>query len=248
VRSGVRGAAVGGLVGGQAGAATGAKIGVVAGATRSAAQRVEQRNAVNAETQARNEYQTTDAYQNAQHSNFNEAPPEVIVSSSSGESSAGGKEAVILRDGKPLVGITYPSDWKQKVRDDSVSAVSKDGHAWSAAASLADVKDQAAGVEKIKKGLEKSLQDIKYDEASKSERGALVVTGTGKGKKSGVAVVFAVGVIESAPKQFAGAAFIVDKDLEEQYKEAVLDICQTVRRADEFNQKDKAPAAKVDGK
>ena len=73
-------------------------------------------------------------------------------------------------------------------------------------------------------------------------------TGTGKGKKSGVAVVFAVGVIESAPKQFAGAAFIVDKDLEEQYKEAVLDICQTVRRADEFNQKDKAPAAKVDGK
>ena len=248
VRGGVRGAMVGGLVGGQAGAATGAKVGVVAGATRSAAQRVEQRNAVNAETQARSEYQTTAEYQNAQHSNFNEAPPEVMVSPSSADSAAAGKEAVIRKDGKPVVGITYPSDWKQKTGEDSVSAVSKDGHAWSAIATLADVKNKEAGIEKIKKGVEKSLQDIKYDEATKTERGALVLTGTGKGKKSGVGVVFALGVIDAGAGQHVGAAFVVDKDLDDQYKETVRSICQTVRLTDELNQKGNDPAEKPGSK
>jgi uncharacterized protein YcfJ len=238
VRGGVRGAMVGGLVGGQSGAQTGAKVGVVAGATRSAAQRVEQRNAVNAESQARAEYQTTDAYQNAQHSDFNAAPPEVMVSPSSAKPAAGGKEAVIRKDGKPVVGITYPADWKQKTGDDSVSAVSKDGHAWSAIATLADARDNQAGIDKIKKGLEKSLQEIKYDEATKKESGALIVTGTGKGKKSGIGVVFAVGVIDSGAGQRVGAAFIVDQDLEEQYKETVREICQTVRLSDAFDQKE----------
>jgi hypothetical protein len=249
VSTGVRGAMVGGLVGGSGGAATGAKIGVVTGAARSSAQRIEQRNAVNAETQARAQYQTTAEYQDASHSNFNEAPLDVLEGTSAGASStkpAGDEdvETVLRKNGKPVVGITYPSDWKQKAKDDSVSAVSKDGHAWSAIALLADVKDQDAGIGKIKQGLEKSLKDIEYDEATKKEKGGLVVTGTGKVKKSAVEVVFAIGVIESGPGQFVGAAFVVDKDVEDKYKEAVRYICQTVRRADEFTQKADAPAAK----
>ena len=69
VSSGVRGAMVGGLVGGEGAAKKGAAIGAVAGATRTVAQR----GAVNAETQARAQYQSTAQYQNAQNSNFNES-------------------------------------------------------------------------------------------------------------------------------------------------------------------------------
>ena len=134
VSGGVRGAMVGGLVGGESGAQTGAKVGAVAGATRGVAERTAQRNAMDAETQALAQYETTAVYQNAQHSNFNEAPPEVLVDSSSAEPAAAGKEAVIRKDGKPVVGITYPPDWNQKTGDSFVSAVSKDRHAWSAIA------------------------------------------------------------------------------------------------------------------
>lgn len=75
VSGGMRGAVVGGMVGGSEGAATGAKIGVVTGATRAA---------INRETQARGQYQTTADYQNAQHSNFYEAPPEVLGPTAAG--------------------------------------------------------------------------------------------------------------------------------------------------------------------
>jgi hypothetical protein len=74
VRGGMRGAVVGGMVGGRQGAATGAKVGVVTGATRAA---------INRETQARTDYEATTEYQNAQRSNFNEAPPEACAGSSS---------------------------------------------------------------------------------------------------------------------------------------------------------------------
>jgi hypothetical protein len=231
---GVRGAVVGEMVGGESGAQTGAKVGVAVGATRSAAERAEQRRAMDTETQALAQYQTTADYQNAQHSNFNETPPDVMIDSSSGESAPAGKEAVIRKDGKPVVGITYPSGWKQKTGDQFISAVSKDGHAWSAIAVLESVKDKQAGIDKAKEGLEKHLQDIKYDKLAKTEKGAFVVTGTGKGKKSGVNVVFAVGVLDAGAGQLAGAAFVIDKDVEEHYKEAVRYICQTLRRADDF--------------
>ena len=75
VSGGMRGAVVGGMVGGSEGAATGAKVGVVTGATRAA---------INRETQARTQYQATTEYQNAQHSNFNEAPPEVLGTTAAG--------------------------------------------------------------------------------------------------------------------------------------------------------------------
>lgn len=246
VSSGVRGAMVGGLVGGDSGAATGAKIGAVAGATRTVAQSAEQRRAVDAEAQARTQYQSSPQYQNAPHSNFTEAPPQVLVTPAPGaavDTQTAAKpvltpapkkedkpaETVIRKEGKPVLGITYPSDWKQKAEDRRVTATSSDGQGWSIIALLDGVKDKQAGITKAKEGLEKSLQDIKYDEPTETERGALVVTGTGKGKKTGAEVVFAVGIFESSPGQLAGAAFVVDQDVEEHYKETVRYICGTIR-------------------
>ena len=102
VSGGMRGAVVGGMVGGSEGAATGAKIGVVTGATRAA---------VNRETQARGQYYSTADYQNAQHSNFYEAPPETFGTTAAGTPTKPGVEAVIRKDDKPVVGITFPSDF-----------------------------------------------------------------------------------------------------------------------------------------
>src|SRR6478672_6616584 len=102
VSGGMRGAVVGGMVGGSEGAAKGAKIGVVTGATRAA---------INRETQTRTEYQTTTEYQNAQKSNFNETPPEVLGATAAGAAKKAGEEAVINKSGKPVVGVTFPADW-----------------------------------------------------------------------------------------------------------------------------------------
>jgi uncharacterized protein (TIGR03000 family) len=189
---------------------------------------------MDAETQARTTYEGTAEYQNAQHSNFNEAPPEVLVTSPSAGSAAPGGEAIVRKDGKPVVGITYPSDWKQKAGDTYVAAVSADGQAWSVIATLEGVTDKQAGIEKVKHGLEKYLQDIHYDDLTKTQGGALVVTGTGKAKKSGVGVVFAAGVLDAGGGQLAGLAFVVDQAVEQHYKETVRYICQTIRRTPDF--------------
>ncbi len=237
VRGGMRGAVVGGMVGGEAGAQTGAKVGAVTGATRSAVQRVENRNAVNAETQARAQYQTTAAYQNAKHSNFNDTPPDVMNTSPKAGAAAPGSESIIRKNGRPFVGISYPPDWKQKVGDFYISAVSADGQAYSAIATLDGVKDKDAGITKIKEGLDRYLQDIDYDEPTKREDGGLVITGTGKAKKAGVDVVFAAMVFDAAPGKLAGVAFVADKSVEEHYKEAARYICKTIHTEKDFAQK-----------
>lgn len=240
VSGGVRGAMVGGLVGGSEGAQTGAKVGAVTGATRAAVDR---------EAERRAEYQTSADYQNAPRSDFNTAPPQVLATAPPAAATAppaatapaaatvSGGETLIRKDGKPVIGITYPSDWKQTTGDRYVSAVSADGQAYSMIATLEGAADNQAGIAKVKQGLEKYLQDIKYDNLTKTKRGALVLTGTGKGKKSGVAVVFAAGVFDTGAGQLAGAAFVVDSRIEEHYKETVRQICQTIRVADQ-------PAAK----
>jgi hypothetical protein len=225
VSGGMRGAVVGGMVGGSEGAATGAKIGVVTGATRAA---------VNRETQARTEYQATTQYQNAQYANFNEAPPEVLGATAAGTAKKPREEAVIRKGGKPIVGITFPSDWNQKTGDNYISAVSGDGHAYSMLATLEGAANQQAAIEKVKSGLANYLSDIKYDEPSETKEGAVIVTGTGKGKKAGVDVVFAAGLFEAAQGQLVGAAFVVDSKIEDHYKETVRGICQTIRRAADF--------------
>ena len=151
VSGGMRGAVVGGMVGGSEGAATGAKVGVVTGATRAA---------IGRETQARTQYQATTEYQNAQHSNFNEAPPEVLGTTAAGSATKPSGEAVIRKDGKPIVGITFPSDWNQTTGDNYISAVSKDGQAYAMLATLEGVADKQAASKKVKAGLEKYLKDI----------------------------------------------------------------------------------------
>ena len=169
VSGGVRGAMVGGLVGGSEGAQTGAKVGAVTGATRAAVDR---------EAQRRAEYQTSAEYQNAPHSDFNTAPPQVLATTPpaatapAAAATASGGEALIRKDGKPVIGITYPSDWKQTTGDRYVSAVSADGQAYSMIATLEGAADNQAGIAKVKQGLEKYLQDIQYDNLTKTKRGA----------------------------------------------------------------------------
>jgi len=224
-RGGMRGAVVGGMAGGSEGAATGAKVGVVTGATRSA---------INRETQARTQYEATTEYQNAQHSNFNEAPPEVLGTTAAGTAAKPSGEAVIRKDGKPVVGITFPSDWNQRTGDNYISAVSGDGQAYAMLVTLQGVADKQAGIKKVKEGLESYLNDIKYDEPSETKGGAAVVTGTGKAKKAGVDVVFAAGLFDAGQGQLVGAAFVVDSKIDDYYKETIRGICETVRREADF--------------
>ena len=227
VRGGVRGAVVGGAMGGSEGAETGAKIGVVTGATRAAIDR---------ESQARTDYQATAAYQNAPHANFSEAPPSVLGTTPAGTATKPSGEAVIRKNDKPIVGITFPADWKQRTGDNYISAVSGDGHAYAMLVTAEGIADKEAGIKKVQAGLENYLQDIKFDEPSETKGGALLTTGTGKAKKAGVDVVFAAGVFDAGNGQLVGAAFVVDSKMEDHYKETVRGICQTLRRAGDFNQ------------
>jgi hypothetical protein len=233
-RGGVRGAMVGGLVGGESGAATGARIGAVTGAAR----------AVGNEAQARAQYQGTPAYQSAPRSNFYQAPPQVLATAPTAAPTAptaaptapsaatapGG--AAVLR--KPIVGVTFPSDWRMVTGDRYISAVSADGQAYGMIALLDGAKDKPEGVNRVKGMLPQYLQDIKYDDQTETKRGATVLTGTAKGKKTGVDVVFAVGVMDAGAGEIVGAAFVVDAGIEEHYKETVRQICQTIRVGDDL--------------
>ena len=60
-----------------------------------------------------------------------------------------------------------------------------------------------------------------------------MVTGTGKGKKAGVDVVFAVGVMDAGAGQIVGAAFLVDSRIEDYYKETIRQICRSIRIGDD---------------
>ena len=91
----------------------------------------------------------------------------------------------------------------------------------SVIATLDGVKDKEAGIEKVKQGLEKYLQNIEYDDPTKTEGGALLITGSGKAKKAGVDVGVAAGVFDAGPGKLGGVAFVVDENVEDHYKEAV---------------------------
>jgi hypothetical protein len=131
-----------------------------------------------------------------------------------------------------MVAITYPADWKQTPQEQLVSAVSPDGQAWAGLALLQGAADKQAGINKVKEGLANHLSDIQYDEITETKNGALVVTGSGKGKKAGVDVVFAAGVFEAGKGQLAGAAFVADSRIEDHYKETVKSICETIRTSE----------------
>ena len=133
-----------------------------------------------------------------------------------------------------MIGVTFPSDWKQVTGDRYISAVSADGQAYAMIAPLEGTADKQGGINRVKQGLLQYLQDIKYDDLSETKRGALVVTGTAKGKKAGVDVVFAAGVLDAGAGQIVGAAFVVDSRIEDYYKETIRQICQTIRVGDDF--------------
>ncbi len=102
---------------------------------------------------------------------------------------------------------------------------------------LQGATDKQTAVAKIKKGLDYYLQDVKYDEQTDTKRGGIVITGTGKGKKSGLPVVFAAGIVNTGANQFAGAAFVVDDRIDDYYKETVRQICETLRVGDQLAEK-----------
>lgn len=237
IRGGMRGAAVGGLVGGKSGASTGAKVGVVTGATRSA---------IGNESAARTQYQSTPEYQNYQGANFNESSPNVIMasetvteSSSTAQPSAQpaskpAGEAVLRKDGKPVVGVTFPSDWKQQTGDNFVSAVSGDGHCWSMFVTINSTSDKDAALKKVESGLQQYLNDIQLDEQKQTKGDAVAITGHGKGKKSGNDINFAAGVFDAGNGQLVAAGFAVDAKLDDHYKQTVKGICETIRKSDDF--------------
>lgn len=236
IRGGMRGAAVGGLVGGKSGASTGAKVGVVTGATR---------GAINRESQARSQYQSTTEYQNYQGANFNESSPNVILESEAATAATAEPtvepaakltgESVIRLDGKPIVGVTFPSDWKQRTGQNYISAVSADGHCWSMFVTIKSTTDVNAALKKVEDGLQNYMTEIKFDKQTEGKNGGVVVTGNGKGKKAGTDLNFAVGVFDAGNNQLVAAGFAVDAKLDEHYKETVRGICETIRRSDDFN-------------
>jgi hypothetical protein len=232
----MRGAMVGGMAGGSEGAKKGAKVGVAAGVTRNVAERSADRRGVDSEDQSRAVYESSDEYKNAEHSDFDESPPEVLSASPSDESTKEGGEATIEKDGKPIVEIVFPPNWKQKSGKNSASATSPKGNAWAAIATIDGAKDKEAGLKSIRGQIEKYLDGAEFDELTKTERGALLITGSGKVRKSGIPVVFAIGVFKANPDQLAAAAFVADKNIEDQYKEAVRYMCKTIRGGDELGE------------
>jgi len=242
LRGGMRGAAVGGLVGGSSGAATGAKVGVVTGATR---------GAINRESQARTQYQSTPEYHNYQGANFNQSSPNVILESEATTSAttqpaaqpaakpAG--ESVIRQDGKPIVGVTFPSDWKQRTGDNYISAVSTDGHCWSMFVTIKSTSDMNAALKKVETGLQNYMTSLKFDKQTEGKNGGVVVSGSGKGKKAGTDLNFAVGVFDAGDGQLVAAGFAVDAKLDEHYKETVRGICETIKRSDDFDSESSKP-------
>jgi hypothetical protein len=239
VRGGVRGAVVGGAFGN-------ARAGAAIGATR---------QVLDGEGRARANYMATDAYRNGTYSNYNTEPVEwlgVPVSSCApvdaseeviqgkDEPAVIGEEVILRKDGTALLGVTYPAEWKRKADKRMVSAVSKDGHAWAAVGIMENAKDKQAGIDMIKKRIESSLKNIEFDKTAETKNGAIVVTGKGKGMKSGVNVVFAVATAElGKTPQVVAAAFVVDEAIEDHYKETVRHICETMRTGDALLKKGK---------
>jgi hypothetical protein len=142
-------------------------------------------------------------------------------------STASAHDIVLREQGKAILGVSYPSDWKQVVGKSHVVATSEDGTAWSVISTIDDIQDRPSGVNKIKEGLEEYLKEIQYDETTKTESGATILSGTGKGKESGVGVVFTSAVFTSGERH-CGIVFIVDADIEKYYEKTILAICKSV--------------------
>jgi hypothetical protein len=153
-------------------------------------------------------------------------------------------DIVIRKEGKALLGVSYPSDWEQTVGENHVIAVSSDGQAWSVISTLDGIQDKQAGAAKIKEGLEDYIEEIKYDETSETESGSLIVSGVGKGKETGVDVVFTAAVFESGKDRLSGIVFIIDSSIEKHYEKTVLAICESILVEQDFAEEQQDDAEK----
>jgi hypothetical protein len=104
---------------------------------------------------------------------------------------------------------------------------------------LEGIADKKAGAAKIKEGLEDYLKDIKYDELAETKSGSLIVSGVGKGKKTGVDVVFTTAVFDSGKGQLSGLVFIIDASIEKYYEKTVLAICKSILVEEDFADEEK---------
>ena len=153
---------------------------------------------------------------------------------------------VVLREqGKAILSVSYPADWKQVLDKNHVIATSADGQAWSVISTMDGIQDHQSGIDKIKAGLEEYLKEIQYDETVETESGSTVLSGTGKGKTSGVDVVFTSAVFTSGEKH-CGIVFIVDADIEQYYEKAILAICRSVLVEEDFADENDGEPANVE--
>jgi hypothetical protein len=131
--------------------------------------------------------------------------------------------------------LLYLDDNDAIVEQHRVSAVSADGQACSMTATLEGQRTSKNHEDQARARTVSSGHQVRRPD--RDETRCLRGPGTGKGKKSGVAVVFAPGVFDTGAGQIAGAAFVVDACIEEHYKGMVRQICQTIRVADQFAEK-----------
>ena len=59
-------------------------------------------------------------------------------------STANAHDSVLREQGKAILGVSYPADWKQVVDKNYVVATSEDGTAWSVISTLKEVKTKAS--------------------------------------------------------------------------------------------------------
>ena len=142
--------------------------------------------------------------------------------------------SVIKKNGKPVLGVAFPEKWAKSVGETNAWAVSLKGDAFAAIVLLNDAKDLDDGVEKLKARIEEYVDSAEFEETAQTEKGALIVIGKGKSKKSGVELVVAAGVFESGEDQVSGICYVLDKDVEELYKGTAKAIAETIRIEADF--------------
>ena len=136
-----------------------------------------------------------------------------------------------------MVGITYPSDWKQITGDRYISAVSADGQAYSMIATLEGAADKPSRNRKGQARARKVSSGHQVRQPDKDETRCARAHRHGKWHQ----VRRRRGVrgwgLRYRARQLAGAAFVVDGRIEDHYKETVRQICQTIRVADQLAEK-----------
>jgi len=230
LRGGLKGALVGGIFDDAGkGAAIGATVGAIRKIDKHEAEKQRQ-----AEAASRAQYQESQAYTEAPHTDFNDQAQHPSQPLGTGTGTSTVLTEIVLRKGEtPLLGIGYPSDWRQTVSQMSVTAVSPDGLLWSSLSELnfGDLDSAEAGVKGWLKG---ELKDVAFRDTQTGERGARIMTGTAKSEKSGAFVEFAAAVFMAAPDVAGGVAFIADASVSDHYKTTVQHVAESIRVAEDF--------------